>query len=231
MPDGLAADPDREAEAFERTIVELGGVDVQIAGLGTNGHLAFNEPGSALDSTTRTVELSPETRHDNARFFADRFIDVPTRAITQGFGTISRARSIVLVVRGSNKARALVGDPQRTGDLSGSGVHTARASGGDRDRRSRRSVAPAITRGGPVNANELLELFPPGTNTDDDGTLVVGGCRLDDLATEFGTPVMVVDEGALRAARPGVPDEFRSRRPAPTWRSRRSPSPAPPFSG
>jgi glucosamine-6-phosphate deaminase len=108
VPDGLAPDPDRAADAFERTIVELGGVDVQIAGLGANGHLAFNEPGSALDSTTRTVELSAETRHDNARFFADRYTDVPTRAITQGLGTISRARSIVLAVRGANKARALL---------------------------------------------------------------------------------------------------------------------------
>jgi glucosamine-6-phosphate deaminase len=107
VPDGLAADPEREAEAFEQTIAELGGVDLQIAGLGANGHLAFNEPGSALDSGTRTVELSPQTRHDNARFFADRFADVPTRAITQGLGTISRARSIVLAVRGANKARAL----------------------------------------------------------------------------------------------------------------------------
>jgi glucosamine-6-phosphate deaminase len=108
VPDGLASDPDRAAAAFEQSIVELGGVDVQIAGLGSNGHLAFNEPGSALDSTTRTIELSAETRHDNARFFADRFSDVPTRAITQGLGTISRARSIVLAVRGENKARALL---------------------------------------------------------------------------------------------------------------------------
>lgn len=107
VPDGLAADPDGEAEAFEQAIVALGGVDVQIAGLGSNGHLAFNEPGSALDSTTRTVTLSAATRHDNARFFGDRFVDVPTTAITQGLGTISRARSIVLAVTGTNKARAL----------------------------------------------------------------------------------------------------------------------------
>lgn len=107
VPDGLAADPDAEAEAFERAIVALGGVDVQVAGLGANGHLAFNEPGSALDSTTRTVELSAVTRHDNARFFGGRFADVPTRAISQGLATIGRARSIVLLVRGEHKAEAL----------------------------------------------------------------------------------------------------------------------------
>jgi diaminopimelate decarboxylase len=64
-----------------------------------------------------------------------------------------------------------------------------------------------------VNASELLDLFPPGTHTDGDGTLVVGGCRLDDLAAEFGTPVMVVDEGALRARAREYLHEFRSRRP------------------
>ncbi len=107
VPDGLAADPDREAEAYERAILAMGGIDVQIAGLGANGHLGFNEPGSALDSTTRTVALSDQTRHDNARFFGDRLVDVPTRAITQGLGTVNRARSIVLLVKGARKAPAL----------------------------------------------------------------------------------------------------------------------------
>jgi glucosamine-6-phosphate deaminase len=107
VPDGLAADPDREADAYEQTIVALGGIDVQIAGLGANGHLGFNEPGSALDSMTRTVELSAQTRQDNARYFSDQLVDVPIRAITQGLGTISRARSIVVLVKGATKARAL----------------------------------------------------------------------------------------------------------------------------
>jgi glucosamine-6-phosphate deaminase len=107
VPDGLAADPDLEADAYERTIVALGGIDVQIAGLGANGHLGFNEPGSALDSTTRTVELSARTRQDNARFFGDQLVDVPALAITQGLGTISRARSIVVLVKGATKAQAL----------------------------------------------------------------------------------------------------------------------------
>jgi glucosamine-6-phosphate deaminase len=107
VPDGLAADPDKEAAAFEAHIGAIGGVDLQILGIGTNGHLAFNEPGSDLDSATRTVTLDEQTRRDNARFFAGRIGDVPSRAITQGLGTIGRARSILLLVTGERKARAL----------------------------------------------------------------------------------------------------------------------------
>ncbi len=106
VPDGLAVDPDAEAEAYEQRIADLGGVDVQIAGIGSNGHLAFNEPGSALDSTTRVVALSDQTRSDNARFFDSRS-DVPHDAITQGLATICRARSVVLLARGTEKAAAL----------------------------------------------------------------------------------------------------------------------------
>ncbi|MUL80642.1 MULTISPECIES: glucosamine-6-phosphate deaminase [unclassified Mycolicibacterium] len=106
VPDGLAADPDAEAAAFEDHIVAVGGVDVQVAGIGSNGHLAFNEPGSELMSTTRAVTLSAQTRNDNARFFgADS--EVPRQAITQGLGTIFRARSIVLLANGAAKAAAL----------------------------------------------------------------------------------------------------------------------------
>jgi glucosamine-6-phosphate deaminase len=107
VPDGLAADPDREAAAVESIIVGLGSIDVQIVGLGANGHLGFNEPGSPFDSATRTVTLTERTRRDNARFFCGRVDDVPARAITQGLGTIRRARSIVLLALGSHKAEAL----------------------------------------------------------------------------------------------------------------------------
>ncbi|WP_431239996.1 glucosamine-6-phosphate deaminase [Mycolicibacterium aichiense] len=107
VPQGDSADPVTAAEEFERQLAEVGGVDVQIAGIGSNGHLAFNEPGSALDSTTRVVELSPQTRRDNARFFGGRVDDVPRRAITQGLATISRARSILLLAAGRAKADAL----------------------------------------------------------------------------------------------------------------------------
>lgn len=85
--------------------VRRGGVGVQLLGIGRNGHLAFNEPGSAFDSRTRVVELSATTRADNARYFAgDR---APERAITQGLGTIMQARHLVLVALGSPKAEAL----------------------------------------------------------------------------------------------------------------------------
>ena len=106
VPNGLA-EPDPEAAAFEDAILAIGGIDVQIAGIGANGHLGFNEPGSAFDSVSRTVTLSSKTRSDNARFFGGHIDDVPTRAITQGLGTITRARSIVLLARGSHKAGAL----------------------------------------------------------------------------------------------------------------------------
>ncbi|MCV7344196.1 glucosamine-6-phosphate deaminase [Mycolicibacterium rhodesiae] len=107
VPQGDSADPAAAAVAFEQRIADAGGVDVQIAGIGSNGHLAFNEPGSALDSTTRVVELSEQTRHDNARFFGGRVEDVPRRAITQGLATIGRARSILLLAAGPTKADAL----------------------------------------------------------------------------------------------------------------------------
>lgn len=106
VPDGTAADPDAEAARYEAAIRDAGGVDAQILGLGANGHIGFNEPGSALDSRTRVVTLAPQTRAANARFFAGPEL-VPTTAITQGIGTILRARRIVLMARGSAKAEAV----------------------------------------------------------------------------------------------------------------------------
>ncbi len=122
VPDGLADDPDDEAAAFEARIAALGGVDVQILGIGGNGHLAFNEPGSAFDSPTRVITLTDETRCDNAVFFGGRTADVPRRAITQGLATISRARSILLLARGSHKAEPLRAALRRppTPDVPGS---------------------------------------------------------------------------------------------------------------
>ena len=107
VPDGLADDPEREAAALDDAITALGGIDVQIAGIGANGHLGFNEPGSPLDSPARTVDLSMQTRRDNARFFDGKLTAVPARAITQGLGTIGRARAIVLLAMGAHKAPAL----------------------------------------------------------------------------------------------------------------------------
>jgi glucosamine-6-phosphate deaminase len=94
------------AADYERRIAEAGGVDVQILGIGANGHLGFNEPGSALTSRTRVKRLSERTRADNARFF-DSVDAVPTHCVTQGLGTVLDARKLVLVASGAGKAAAV----------------------------------------------------------------------------------------------------------------------------
>lgn len=94
------------AASYERRIAEAGGVDVQILGIGANGHLGFNEPGSALTSRTRVKRLSERTRRDNARFF-DSLDAVPTHCVTQGLGTVLDARRLVLVASGAGKAAAV----------------------------------------------------------------------------------------------------------------------------
>lgn len=104
-PDGQASDVDREASDFDSRIRSAGGIDIQILGVGSNGHLAFNEPPSSFTSRTRVVELADSTRRDNARFF-DSLEDVPTRAITQGMGTIFEARHLLLIAHGQRKAEA-----------------------------------------------------------------------------------------------------------------------------
>jgi glucosamine-6-phosphate deaminase len=91
---------------YERAIVEAGGVDLQILGIGTDGHIGFNEPGSSFESLTRVKTLTQQTRQDNARFF-DSIDDVPVNCITQGLGTIRRARHLVLLAFGEAKAEAI----------------------------------------------------------------------------------------------------------------------------
>ena len=109
VPDGSGRDLatlTAAALAYEERILALGGVDVQVLGIGANGHLGFNEPGSALTSRTRVKRLSDRTRRDNARFFHD-VDDVPTHCLTQGLGTILDARRLVLVATGDVKADAV----------------------------------------------------------------------------------------------------------------------------
>ncbi|UER54742.1 glucosamine-6-phosphate deaminase [Kineosporiaceae bacterium SCSIO 59966] len=106
-PDGTAADLDAECARYEHSIVEAGGVDLQILGIGSNGHVAFNEPGSSLASRTRVERLTPQTRRDNARFFDDDPDAVPATCLTQGLATILDARRIVLIATGKKKARAV----------------------------------------------------------------------------------------------------------------------------
>lgn len=106
VPRAAADDLAAAAALFEQQVREAGGVDLQILGIGSNGHIGFNEPGSPADSRTRAVTLAERTRQDNARFF-DSIDEVPHEALTQGIGTILEARSIVLLASGSRKAHAL----------------------------------------------------------------------------------------------------------------------------
>lgn len=91
---------------YEALIAAAGGVDVQLLGIGRNGHLGFNEPGARLDGRTHVADLAPETREDNARFFSYPD-DVPRRCVTQGLGTILRAGRLVLLAFGPRKADAV----------------------------------------------------------------------------------------------------------------------------
>jgi glucosamine-6-phosphate deaminase len=106
-PDGLAADIPAACAAYESAIREAGGVDLQILGIGTDGHIAFNEPGSSLASRTRIKTLTRQTRIDNARFFGGDIDSVPTHCLTQGLATIMEARHVMLVATGSRKAEAV----------------------------------------------------------------------------------------------------------------------------
>ena len=92
--------------AYEERIRALGGVDLWLLGIGSNGHIAFNEPGSSCDSRTRCVKLMAETIADNSRLFAAS-TEVPRRAFTVGVGTILEARRVLLLATGAHKARAV----------------------------------------------------------------------------------------------------------------------------
>jgi glucosamine-6-phosphate deaminase len=106
-PDGLAADIPAACAAYENAIRQAGGVDLQILGIGTDGHIAFNEPGSSLASRTRIKTLTRQTRVDNARFFGGDVESVPTHCLTQGLATIMDARHVILVATGRRKAEAV----------------------------------------------------------------------------------------------------------------------------
>ena len=108
---------------YEAAIVAAGGVDLQILGIGSTGHIGFNEPGSSFASLTRVKTLTEQTRLDNARFF-DSPEQVPMHCITQGLGTIMRARHLVLLAFGERKAAALAGavEGPLTASLPGSAI-------------------------------------------------------------------------------------------------------------
>lgn len=104
--DGVASDLKAECENYEQAIQDVGGVDLQILGLGTNGHIAFNEPGTDFKSRTRVVDLGLETLEANARFF-NSIDEVPTQALSMGIGLIMEAKEIILLASGEAKAKAV----------------------------------------------------------------------------------------------------------------------------
>jgi glucosamine-6-phosphate deaminase len=106
-PDGLADHLPGACARYEEAIAAAGGIDVQILGIGTDGHIGFNEPGSSLASRTRIKTLTQQTRMDNARFFGGDIDAVPTHCLTQGLGTIMDARHVILVATGRSKAEAV----------------------------------------------------------------------------------------------------------------------------
>lgn len=123
VPDGSLDGIEHAGEDYERAITDAGGVDLQILGIGTDGHIGFNEPGSSFASLTRVKTLTEQTRLDNARFF-DSVDDVPMHCITQGLGTILRARHLVLLAFGEGKAEAVAGAVEGpvTASLPGSAI-------------------------------------------------------------------------------------------------------------
>lgn len=106
IPMGMAEDIDAFCEWYEQKIIEHGGIDLQILGIGANGHIAFNEPGSSLGTRTRIKALNENTRLDNSRFF-NSVDEVPKYAITMGVGTIMEAKKLLLLANGVKKADAI----------------------------------------------------------------------------------------------------------------------------
>jgi glucosamine-6-phosphate deaminase len=114
IPDGNAPNPEAECQRYEQEIESAGGLSLTFLGLGRNGHIGFNEPGTAFDSRTRLVELTQSTRHANASDFPDGH--VPQRAITMGIATILESRRIVLLVAGAGKEDAV--ERLRSGEVT-----------------------------------------------------------------------------------------------------------------
>ncbi|WP_062354293.1 glucosamine-6-phosphate deaminase [Bacillus kwashiorkori] len=107
VPNGKADLLEEECKRYEAVIRESGGIDLQLLGIGTNGHIGFNEPGTPFDSRTHIIELAESTREANSRFF-DSIDEVPTHAITMGIETILESKKIILLASGEAKADAMV---------------------------------------------------------------------------------------------------------------------------
>ena len=108
VPCGEGDDLEQNCRDYEKSMEDVI-VDIQVLGIGSDGHIAFNEPGTPFDSLTHIMDLTEQTRQDNARFFDNDIDQVPTHAITMGLASIMRARKIVLIATGANKADAVYG--------------------------------------------------------------------------------------------------------------------------
>ncbi len=106
VPDGLAQDPEAACKAYDEAIDAAGGIDIQVLGIGQNGHIAFNEPDEKLICGTHLTSLTESTINANARFF-EKKEDVPTRAVTMGMASILKAKTIILLANGKAKHRAI----------------------------------------------------------------------------------------------------------------------------
>jgi glucosamine-6-phosphate isomerase len=105
VPSGLGEDLDVQAKEYE-AMIDQNPVDIQLLGIGSDGHIAFNEPGTAFDSITHVTDLAESTIKDNCRFFDNDMSKVPTKAVTQGIGTIMKAKNVLLIALGTNKAKS-----------------------------------------------------------------------------------------------------------------------------
>ena len=106
LPDGAQLDAERECKRYDAAIKAAGGIDLQLLGLGNNGHIGFNEPGAAFEKETHCVDLTESTIQANKRFF-EKVEDVPTQAYTMGIKNIMQARKVLLIVSGEGKAEIL----------------------------------------------------------------------------------------------------------------------------
>ena len=106
VPSGLGEDLEGQAKHYDE-MIDNDPVDIQLLGIGSDGHIAFNEPGTPFDSPTHVTDLAESTIKDNCRFFDNDISKVPTQAVTQGIGTIMKAKNILLIATGANKAKAV----------------------------------------------------------------------------------------------------------------------------
>ena len=111
VPDGISEDVEKTANDYDEKLEKIGGTDIQVLGIGGNGHIAFNEPSDSFVGQTHRVDLTKETIEDNSRFF-ENYEDVPKEAITMGMKSILSAKKIILLASGKNKAEAIVNSLQ-----------------------------------------------------------------------------------------------------------------------